>query len=394
LPGLASIDNGSSAGKDLEYGKDNQGAYAVYKIKAGETIYSVISRFTDYAEHADILKACEIVKKRNKIADERAVKPGTPIKIPVDMLSDVYQPSGTESRRIAEEVRKEVEQLKRERKSARSPDTLQGVVVIIDPGHGGRDHGAPKYAEKIFEDEVNYDIACRLKEYLEQKTRAKVYITLKDPSQGYTPSARRTFEHDTDEYVLVTPPHNPYESNVSANLRWLLGNSIIRKEMNKKMSREKMIFISIHCNSLKSSMRGMMIYIPGAQYYSGIEKVTGADYSIYKEWKEHQPKTWTLSQRIDAEARSRTFAQILLATAKKNNIAINYNGSPIRNVIRKSKSHVFVPSILRNTDIPTKVLIECVNLNNPQDLRNASDPEWRQKMAKTIADALFVYFGK
>lgn len=389
--------NGTTLSKELQYGKDSLGEYATYKLRAGETIYSVIVRFTDYTEHADILKACEVVKKRNKIGNERTVKPGTSIKIPLDMLSDIYMHSGREERRVADEVKKEVEQIKRTKKTTGTTNALKGVVVIIDPGHGGKDHGAPRYQEKIYEDEINYDIACRLKEYLEQKTQARVYITLKDESQNYIPSMNKTFTHDKDEYILVTPPHNPQDSVSSAHLRWLLANSIIRKEEKAKISREKMIYITIHCDAIyKSSIRGLMVYIPGANYYQGIEKLPKfgdeVNYSTYKEWHENQPKTYTKSQRINSEARSRIFAQILIKTAQKKNIAVHSNGSAIRNVIRRTKYNAYVPAVLRNTDIPTKVLIECANLADPTDLRNVADPKWRQKMAETIAEALSSYF--
>lgn len=392
------VNNSIALAKGLQYGKDTDGEYAVYSLQRGETLYGIVVRFTDYFENKDILQACEIIKRRNKILNERTIEPGTKIKIPIDMLSDIYLPEGKEERRVADEVKRETDLMARRKGAKVSRGGLKGIVVIIDPGHGGKDHGAPRYAEKIFEDELNYDIACRLKEYLEQKTQAKVYLTIKDSSQGFKPTSQRTFQHDTDEWILTTPPNNPQDFATSANLRWLLANSIMRKEEKAGISREKMIFISIHCDVLyKSSMRGLMIYIPGANYRNGIEKLPQknrvTDYSIYKEWKEHHSKTLTKSQLIKEEVRSKTFAQILINTARKNNIAIHSDGPAIRNVIRKSKSSVYVPSVLRNVEIPTKALVECGNLNNPNDLRNLADPSWRQKMAETIAEALANYFA-
>jgi len=389
--------NGTSS-NELTYGKDSQGEYAIYRLKQGETLYRIVARFTDYSENADILKACEIIKKRSKIVQERSLEPGTTIKIPLDMLSDNYLPKYTEERRVAEEVKKETERLKKKTKDSTVKTTLKGKIVIIDPGHGGKDHGAPCYKAKIFEDEVNYDIACRLKKYLEEKTQAKTYITLKDKSQGFEPTNQRTFIHDTDEWVLTTPPCNPQDFSSSANLRWLLANSIMRKEEKAGISRDKMIFISIHCDFLyKSSMRGLMVYTPGANYRHGTEYIPpmnkGFQYNLYKEWKEYRPKTLTKSQLIKEEARSNTFAQILIKSARRKDIAIHNEGPAIRNVIRKSKRSVFVPAILRNTEIPTKVLIECANLNNPSDLKNSADPVWRQKMAEAIAEAIEQYFA-
>lgn len=393
-----SVINGMALSSGLQYGKDTEGEYTVYTLKRGETLYGIVVRFTDYFENRDILEACEIIKRRNKIVNERAIEPGTTIKIPIDMLSDTYLPEGKEERRVADEVKRETELMARRKEARVSVGGLKGVVVVIDPGHGGKDHGAPRYAEKIFEDEVNYDIACRLKEYLEQKTQAKAYMTVKDESQGFKPTSQRIFQHDTDEWVLVTPPHNPQDFATSANLRWLLANSIMRKEEKAGISREKMIFISIHCDVLyKSSMRGLMVYIPGANYRNGIEKLPQksreVNYTLYNEWKEYHPKVLSKSQLIKEEVRSKTFAQILITTAKKNNIAVHGNGSAVRNVIRKSNRSVYVPSVLRNVEIPTKVLIESANLNNPDDLRNVADPRWRQKMAETIAEALANYFA-
>ena len=43
---------------------------------------------------------------------------------------------------------------------------LQGVLVVIDPGHGGRDLGTMNNG--IWEHDYVYDVACRLKRLLER----------------------------------------------------------------------------------------------------------------------------------------------------------------------------------------------------------------------------------
>lgn len=55
--------------------------------------------------------------------------------------------------------------------------TLEGVVVVIDPGHGGLDNGATHGGVK--EDELNLKISNVLKEELESKG-ATVYLTRED----------------------------------------------------------------------------------------------------------------------------------------------------------------------------------------------------------------------
>ena len=55
--------------------------------------------------------------------------------------------------------------------------TLEGVSVVIDPGHGGLDNGAS--VGKIYESELNLKISFALKEELENRG-AKVYMTRED----------------------------------------------------------------------------------------------------------------------------------------------------------------------------------------------------------------------
>jgi N-acetylmuramoyl-L-alanine amidase len=48
--------------------------------------------------------------------------------------------------------------------------------------------------------------------------------------------------------------------------------------------------------------------------------------------------------------------------------------------------------VLRNTLVPTKVLIECANLTNPTDCKWASQPWWRQRFAEACVQALKDYY--
>jgi N-acetylmuramoyl-L-alanine amidase len=54
---------------------------------------------------------------------------------------------------------------------------------------------------------------------------------------------------------------------------------------------------------------------------------------------------------------------------------------------------VYVPAVLRNTAVPTKILIEMANMNNPTDCSRLADPEWRETFAEAYVDALKAYFG-
>lgn len=373
---------------ELKYGKDKKGEYYSYKLKKGETIYRhVIPRFTLCRNEKEKVLVSREILDRSGIKSEKQVKEGTIVKIPANYIRPDLIKSKINSSRTSEKDSRDNIKIK-------SLKSLENVVVVIDPGHGGKDHGAPRYFEEIYEDEINYDIAVRLRKYLLQNTSAKVYITLKDISQGFEPYEGKTFTHDKDEFILVTPEYNPQDKNSSAHLRWILANSIMRKNEKAGIPRDKMVFISIHFDSLPTNYKGVRIFIPSASHRIQIEspKSKTINFTTFAEWKENKPRVLTASEKIKDEVRSRRFAHILAKNCKNNNIVTYNMGDSIQELINKSPKSSFVPAVLRNTEIPTKVLIECANLNNPSDLSNASDPKWRQKFAETIGESIIEYF--
>jgi N-acetylmuramoyl-L-alanine amidase len=49
--------------------------------------------------------------------------------------------------------------------------------------------------------------------------------------------------------------------------------------------------------------------------------------------------------------------------------------------------------VLRGNIIPTKVLVEMVNLNNPEDAALLGRAADRERLAKSLASALALHFG-
>ena len=387
--------NGNGAAEGLlEYGEDRLGSYALYKLKPGESLYSaVVVRFTDYRENADILQACEIIQKRSGIRNVHRMSAGQRVLIPMEMLSDRYQPLGSEQRQAWEAIREEARRLREEQVVTKD---LDGVVVILDPGHGGRDHGAAQPHLGLYEDEINYDIVCRIKQLLEAETRARVYVTVLDPKQQYAPKNISRFTHDTCEVVLTTPNYVNDDAKVSANLRWYLANDLYFRERDKGVDERKVIFASIHCDALfNGSLRGAMVYVPGAKYRRPSERPSGGIYSRFDEVRRNPTATSTASQRIRDEALSRNFAGTLLHSMRTNKppLKVHDAGDPIRNVIRQSGGRAYLPAVLRNTAVPTKVLIEVANMTNPTDQQHLANPEWRQWFANAFVNALRNHFA-
>ena len=376
--------------KDLEYGEDREGPYAIYRLKPGESLYSaVVVRFTDYTHNADVLLACEKVAARTGIKNMHHVTVGQRIKIPADLLSDQYQARGTTQRESYENIREEGRRLQAIRTGTRD---LEGVVVVLDPGHGGIDPGAIRESDGLYEDEINYDIACRIKGILETTTRAQVYMTLEDPSQGFRPSNNTRFVHDKDERILTTPKYLITNKDVANNLRWYLANSIYYEASKQGANPQKIIFDSIY----DETVRGMMVYVPGTAHRKNQESHTTGVYAQFEEVRKNPVASSTASQRVQDEALSRTFAETLTRSLRAHNppLKVHSIGNPIRSEIRRSGGKSYLPTVLRNTAIPTKVLIEVANMNNSRDRQHLSNPDWRQWFAESFVDALRSHYNK
>lgn len=385
-------------GSPLTFGEDAQGRYAMYRLQPGDaSIYTpVVVRFTDYRENTDILSACKAILDRSGIHDVTDMETGQPIKIPIEMLSAQFLPKGDPQRVEFDETLEEAERLRSaERVEARN---LAGVVVILDPGHGGKDTGADMRRNRValLEDEINYDICCRILKKLQAETGAKVHMTMRDRSQGWGPVSTTRFVHDQDEEVLTTPPYPNLNAKLSANLRWYLANDIYRRAVAASVHPRKVVFTSFHCDALyNESLRGAMIYVPGARYRRDSER-PGADsfYNQFAEARGHRTATSTASQRKQDEALSRLFAETLLEELGRHRVKRHDKSAPIRNVIRQSGGRYYVPAVLRNNAVPTKVLVEVANMTNATDQTRMADPEWRQMVADAYVSALKRHFAE
>ncbi len=384
---LASLSDG------LRFASDAQGPYAAYTLKKGETLYTAVAvRFTDFHDNADVLQACERIAQRSGIRDVRDIDTGRTILIPLDMLSARYQPRGTADRDSYDASLVEAQRLKGGQGLSRD---LSDVVVILDPGHGGGDPGARYTRGGLYEDEINYDIVCRIKLLLEQETGARVLVTLLDRSQGYLPSNAKRFEADSDEDLLTSPRYpNSDNANASANLRWMLVNSMYDREVRAGVDPKKIIFTSVHTDMIyNEKIRGAMIYVPGAQYRRDSESRSDALYAKYAEGRSYNRFTSNAAERKRDEALSRNFADTFLDELGRARIKRHDNGDPIRNVVVRNRNEKWVPAVIRNTKVPTKILIETANLNNATDRERLSDPSWRQTFAEAYVDAIKRYYG-
>jgi N-acetylmuramoyl-L-alanine amidase len=378
---------------ELEFGTDRQGPYAGYRLRAGEALYSaVVGRFTGRTSADDVRAIAERLRKRSGIRDLTDIPVGFLIKIPLEYLEPQFLPAGHPRRKEAEAAREEMAEALASRPVGKAGGDLEGVVIILDPGHGGEDLGTINNG--IWEHDYVYDVTCRLKRKLESESSAEVYMTLVDEQTGCTPSRSDKLISNRQGTIQTTPPFLPKkgESKLSVNLRWYLANSLYREALAKGADKDRVVFISLHADSRHPSLRGVMAYVPGAQYRMRTYGFSSASYKKYKEVREKQHIKFGKSERLRSEAVSRKYADAVIADFRKAGLPVQPY-QPVRNRIIRGKS-VYVPAVLRGNAIPTKVLVEMVNLKNRKDAALLASAKKRELVAEALFSSLLRHFDE
>ena len=372
----------------LKYDEDRQGRYAVYRLRKGEALYSsVVMRFTERVSPKEVNELALDLARRSGILDIRAIPPGQIVKIPLEVLADPFQPEGTKALAEDREMREEVRRTPRIDAGPR----LKGVRIILDPGHGGVDKGASGLG--VWESDHVYDIAMRVLRILQQDTDAQVTSTLKYPRQGLKPRDRIAAPATAAE-VLTTPPFasdGESPTSVSVNLRWVLANDQVRA-FARKGDPQKSLFLSFHADSLHPSSRGAMVYVPGAPYVPASFTLGARRGAAVAEMARSARVVLSPRDRLQGEARSRQFSEVLLRVFQRERIPVHAN-RPIRNVIHRD-GRTFVPAVIRHSAAATKVLLEVLNLQNEEDAENLRDPAFRERYAEAVVKGIQAYYRK
>lgn len=373
----------------LSFGEDAQGKFAAYRMRKGEALYSsVVIRFTDRVDPKGVNELAERIARRNGIADVRGIQPGQLIKIPTDYLADPFQAEGSSELAEEREIRAEVRRTVRVEAGPR----LKGVRIVLDAGHGGVDPGAQ--ANGLWESDFVYDITMRVRRLLEQETEAQVSSTIRYSGLGFkSRESIRTPSRAAD--ILTTPPFavdGESPSAVSVHLRWVLANDHFAAFRKAKGDAQKTLFLSFHADSLHPSARGSMIYVPGAALVPSTFALGGAKTGRVAEAKRSGRVAFTTREKLQGEARSRQFSEALLKALHKDRIPIHAN-RPIRNVIHRGHGK-WIPAVIRYSTGATKALIEVANLTNEDDAENLRDPEFRERYAVAVVNAIRAYYRK
>lgn len=370
----------------LEYGHDRHGDHAVYRLQAGEALYSsVVVRFTGHITAADVNALALEIAERSGIADVTDIPVGYPVKISFDLLLPEFLPPDHPRRIAYEESLLASSAYSNE---VRSRD-LAGITVILDPGHGGQDVGAS--FDGVWESLYVYDVTLRVQRLLETRTAARVHTTTRDGVGDAVPD-RDVLPFSRGHEVLTHPPYPIEDSVVGVHLRWYLANSLYQRAVEQSGDPEKVVFLSLHGDSLHPSLRGMMAYIPAANLSGGRWGKSGAVYVSRREVKERPRGAFSWQERVKSEGLSRQLAERLVRSFRDADLPV-HPFKPVREKVIRNRRE-WVPAVLRYNAVPAKALVEICNLANPDDRRQIQTRAYREAVAEAIVRGILAYYGQ
>ena len=209
---------------------------------------------------------------------------------------------------------------------------LRGVTVVLDAGHGGQDVGAS--VKGTWESLYVYDIMVRTKRLLEGSTAARVIATTSD-GDGFEIQDRDRLPYSRSHRVLTQPAYPIDDSSVGVHLRWYLSNSVYRKARSEGVGADKVVFLSIHADSLHPSLRGAMVYIPSAQLRGGEYGKSGAVYAARSEYRERPRVSFSRRELLKSEGQSNELAQQLVSAFHAADLAVHADKPVRRQIVRR-----------------------------------------------------------
>ena len=121
--------------------------------------------------------------------------------------------------------------------------------------------------------------------------------------------------------------------------------------------------------------------------------MSGSPNNRYAEVREKRTISFGKNQRVRSEAVSRELAADILKGFRRQGLEIPKT-KPVRDSIIRSKGRRWLPAVLRGNQVPTKVLVEMLNLSNKQDAQVLGKARNREKLATALADGILTHFGE
>lgn len=359
---------------------------AYYRLRAGEALYSaVVVRFTGQLTAADVNATALEIARVSGIPDVTDIPIGYPVRIPLDLLLPEFLPAGDPRRAEWDRDRRELGAIRRVIRAA----NLDGIHIVLDAGHGGGDSGAT--AGEVWEASYTYDVMARVRRVLQRETKATVWTTVQDTRTGGKPVDRDALPPGRSQRLLVNPAYDLSDPITGVHLRWVLSNAILQRLTKRKVDAERVAFVSIHADSLHPAVRGLMVYAPSRALRPARGPNPRGAWAC-READEIAAPRFTPQFKARSEALSLQLGGSVVRAARSFAVPV-HRYQPVRSSIIRSRSR-FVPAVLRNTTVPTAVLIEICNLNNADDRELLQTWRFREKLAHAIAAGMAEGFSR
>ncbi len=289
---------------------------------------------------------------------------------------------------------------------ARTERALDGVTIILDPGHGGKDPGAVANDEtgvEILEKDLNLQIASKMEAEL-QKLGAKVIMTRQDDSwvslyQRVVVAGNATLEQwvaaatssgvdaswvnplINNMQIVYDINDDTLESEGRGMFQGMGVNSDVRTLFDAERQTPNIIFISVHCNSTKlnpDTNHGLQVY------YSTNQAIYEAENESIMT-RPDDPDILPINpnyQWYDDQSRQRLAELVFNHTTGQLPDLLNEGVNGIR-----TGNYAFT----REMNVPS-ILLECGYMSSPENLTLLMDEVSQQKLAVGLADAVYQYF--
>ncbi len=225
-------------------------------------------------------------------------------------------------------------------------------VVVIDPGHGGRDPGSQGQSG-TYERTVTMTAALELKALLEKRGGYDVVLTR---------------ESDTDKRIISSQR-----------------DELARRESLARAAGAD-LFISLHADAISQpAVRGASVYTLSEESTARSAKIAKSqgDYQVYDvNLKEYDSVVGDIlfdKAQDTTMTKSSKFAEILI-----NNLS---GKTPMLNRSHRQGDL----RVLLAPDVPA-VLLEMAFISNAKDEANLNSPVWRSRTMGAVADSIDAYF--
>ena len=226
---------------------------------------------------------------------------------------------------------------------------LAGVVVILDPGHGGEDPGADH--GPLSEAMLTYRTAAEVAEALRTRGASVVYTVRSSALARDNAETEPTLTAPTDAKLASTgrplrARHSPQPLWDRAETAQMVWTTRVHQD---KDARWNVFFLSLHYDQFRAP------------------NVSGGVVCV--------------------DTRVRRTPALAIALASEMGVG-NFGRDCDFRGVRGLSGHAFGVLDPAHNPVPEKVLLEVATLSNPQDQLQAADPVWRIEIARRVTNAI------